>query len=61
MPTTGYRYNYDLEQEGATGYYWSSSIKPNDYSSAYYLRFGSNDLYRDRRYFGLSVRQVLTK
>ena len=59
LPTTGYRYNYDLEQEGATGYYWSSSIKPNDYSSAYYLRFGSNDLYRDRRYFGLSVRPVL--
>ncbi len=60
IPANGYHWNDNLEGVGSYGYYWTSSLNPQDESFAYYLDFSSSywecrDYYR---YRGRSIRAV---
>lgn len=48
------------ELENPHGYYWSSSLKTNSPSSAWYMspQFGSTTCYHDYRHYGLTIRAV---
>ena len=61
LPVAGYRLRSSLYKAGSGGYYWSSTPEEDYDYLAYYLYFGSDDLYmasygRDK---GLSVRPIL--
>ncbi|MCQ2165759.1 MAG: hypothetical protein MJZ04_11410 [Bacteroidales bacterium] len=60
LPASGYRYGLDLENAGAYGYYWSSSVRESSPGRAYYFNFNSDDHGWNYvgRYYGLSVRAV---
>ncbi len=64
LPAAGYYGKY-FGSRGTNGYYWSSTY--DDSSHAWYLGFGSsyksmdNNDYYNHRYFGRSVRAVLSK
>ena len=60
LPVAGYRIGDDLVDAGSYGYYWSSSLRPSDGSSAYYVYFLSSyvDWYDSGRCIGRSVRAV---
>ena len=60
LPAAGYRYNSWLNSAGSYGNYWSSSLNTGDPSSAWYVDFGSSNVYGgiSYRYGGHSVRPV---
>lgn len=60
LPAAGYRYDTDLDFVGSYGFYWSSSLYTDDPSNAWYVYFGSDEVFRylGSRYLGLSVRPV---
>ncbi|MBO5720165.1 MAG: hypothetical protein J6R61_01350 [Bacteroidales bacterium] len=60
LPAAGERYNYDLNNAGSNGYYWSSSLVASYCQCANYILFdsGSVGLYDSGRISGQSVRAV---
>lgn len=60
LPGAGYRWDGNLSYVGSRGYYWSSSLRSNDYDYAYGLYFYSGDWYWNGLYrsYGWSVRAV---
>jgi len=60
LPAAGYRWRGNLSREGSYGYYWSSSLYPNDEYGADALYFDSDywDWNYKYRYNGRSVRAV---
>ncbi len=60
LPAAGERYNYDLNNAGSNGYYWSSSLVASYCQCASYILFysGSVGLYDSGRISGQSVRAV---
>ncbi len=62
LPAAGYRDYSGLYDAGSDGYYWSSSLNTGNSSRAYYLYFGSVNVYWnfDYRYCGHSVRGVFS-
>ena len=42
LPASGDRYDYDLQNHGSCGYYWSSTLNSSFSSRAYHLDFGSS-------------------
>lgn len=60
LPAAGYRYDSSLFDAGSIGYCWSSSLYPDDSSTAYDLYFfsGGWDWYNNYRGSGRSVRAV---
>ena len=60
LPAAGDRNYGDLNHAGDYGNYWSSSLGADNPSRAWYVGFGSGDVYRSSniRYSGLSVRPV---
>ena len=61
FPVAGFRYGSVLDDAGAYGSYWSSSLNTSYSNYAYYLSFDSDyvDRYYFDRYGGRSVRPVL--
>lgn len=61
LPAAGFRYDTNLDYQGTSGHYWSSSLTESYASYARYLYFGSgNSFMNDNyRYRGRSVRAVL--
>ena len=62
LPAAGRRGDTDLYNVGSGGYYWSSSLKTDNPANAWSVLFFSDDVsrYYRYRYFGLSVRPVLS-
>jgi hypothetical protein len=60
LPAAGYRSGSSLGSAGSDGDYWSSSLLTVIPSDAWYVGFGSSNVYRDYyyRYYGFSVRPV---
>lgn len=60
LPAAGYRSYDGLLSAGSYGSYWSSSLFTDYPSSAWYVYFSSDDVYRNYyyRYYGQSVRPV---
>ena len=60
LPTTGYRYDTEVDGQGSNGSYWSSSLDSSSSYKAYFFGFYSDnyDWYNDYRYYGQSVRPV---
>lgn len=66
LPCTGYYYGTTLNCIGTTynwGYYWSSSPVSNNTNQSYFLGFWSNphEVTPNSRYFGMSIRGVVTQ
>ena len=47
LPAAGHRWNGDLNFAGSHGFYWSSTQVPNGLEYAYFLHFGSGDIFWD--------------
>ena len=60
LPAAGFRSGQTLALAGSDGYYWSSSLKTDDPTRAWFFYFGSDGLGQSyyARYNGLSVRPV---
>ena len=60
LPASGSRYGLYLDDAGAVGFYWSSSVDDSGPSRAYYFSFYSNGHFwnNDYRCYGQSVRAV---
>ena len=61
FPAAGYGINGNLYNAGTFGYYWSSTLYSDDTDYAYYLGFGSGNVYPQYdsgRYGGFSVRPL---
>ena len=60
LPAAGCRHGSDLEDAGAFGDYWSSSVLESGPSRAYFFYFhsGDHDWNLGYRYYGPSVRAV---
>ena len=61
IPADGYGYGASLNNRGARGYYWSSSINSSNTGNAYYLEFNSSTvtpLYSNGRYRGMPIRAI---
>ena len=62
MPAAGIRYGTSLYNDGSLGYYWSATLREDNYGRAWYLYFSNGDYYssyyRYNRYGGHSVRPV---
>lgn len=63
LPAAGYLRDADFYLAGSRGYYWSRSLDTDDSVAAYILYFhsGSVDWSNSARYFGRSVRPVLSE
>ena len=65
LPAAGYRYSSDLNCAGSSGYFWSSSLGTYFSHNSYCLDFSSGSVYwsgyGSGRYYGRSVRGVLSK
>ena len=62
LPAAGYHFNSNLNYGGSYGYYWSSSLYTDDmiYSYGVYFNYGYLDSSNYSRYYGQSVRPVLS-
>lgn len=60
LPAAGYRFNTDLDNDGSSGYYWSSSLSEGGSDRARSVSFYLDGLgrYYYGRYYGQSVRPV---
>lgn len=61
LPAAGSRAGDSPNKSGNTGYYWSSTIYPEESYKAQYLVFndyGNPGIQKDERYYGLSIRPV---
>ena len=63
LPATGYFDGSSIVREGASGYYWSSSVNPEQSRYAYRLEIGSSDYYwyNSDRCVGLQIRPVVDR
>ncbi|MCQ2793628.1 MAG: fibrobacter succinogenes major paralogous domain-containing protein [Bacilli bacterium] len=63
IPASGGAFSGSVGTRGSYGYVWSSSLSPDNPSSAWYLYFNSGymGVYDDYRYYGFSVRGVASK
>ena len=61
LPAAGYRYDTNLDDQGAYGSYWSSSLGESyaGYARSLYFYSGNSNMYSYDRCFGRSVRAVL--
>ena len=63
LPAAGYHFDGFFSRAGSNGYYWSSSLREGNSSIACYLSFKSGNCEQGNnyRYFGRSVRGIITK
>ena len=64
FPAAGDRLRYELRDDGSSGYYWSSTLHESQTSGAWGLDFNSVNVhpnYGSNRYFGHSVRPVMSE
>lgn len=63
LPATGYRYNAFLDDDGAKGFYWSSSLNTDEPNKAWYIFYDSvgPGRYSEDRIFGQAIRPVYEK
>lgn len=64
MPAAGFCIGSDSLAIGTDGGYWSSSLESNEYDNAHSLYFNLKDVYSNYtglRFFGQSIRPVLSK
>ena len=60
LPAAGFRRDTNLDNVGLDGFYWSSSLNTDSPGLAWYVYFGSGNVFRTDyyRYLGQSVRPV---
>ncbi len=60
MPAAGYRNDWNLNNDGSNGYYWSSSLNESNPNNAWNLNFneGNWNTNNNNRYYGFPVRPV---
>ena len=58
LPAAGYRWDGELSDAGAWGYYWSSTLYESDPYGAHYFYFGSGSTYWGGWYYRFDGRTV---
>ena len=60
LPAAGHRWNANLYDKGNNGYYWTSTLKANSSTSAYYFNFyrGGVEVWDGERFYGMCIRPL---